>query len=112
MPKSFLVKKPSRNKRKLEEERYDGKYLYCYSNTQAQRNLSLPKVSALSELRNTKLRRELGFYLRHRVSKRKFVEFCLIFFLTSLISVLGKVCGSLGQHDPLNRIKTVCLKSK
>lgn len=33
MPKSFLVKKPSRNKRRsrLEEERYEGEYLYCYN---------------------------------------------------------------------------------
>ena len=46
---------------------------------QTQLNLSLPKVSELSELSNTKLSRELGFYLRHRVSKRKFVEFYLIF---------------------------------
>lgn len=100
MPKSFLVKKPSRNKRKLEEERYDGKYLYCYSNTQAQRNLSLPKVSALSELRSTKLRRELGFYLRHRVSKRRFVEFCLIFFLDFFNFCFGESPRFVGSARP------------
>ena len=46
---------------------------------QTQRNLSLPKVSALSELRKAKLSLELGLYLRHRISKCKFVEFYLIF---------------------------------
>ena len=32
MPKSFLVKKASRNKRKLAEDIHQGKYLYCYTN--------------------------------------------------------------------------------
>jgi len=43
MPKSFLVKKPSRNKRKLEEERFDGKYLHCFSNTQDSAKLVIGK---------------------------------------------------------------------
>ena len=46
---------------------------------QTPRNLSLPKVSALSKLTNTKRSMELGFHLCHRASKCKFVEFYLIF---------------------------------
>lgn len=59
------------------------------STHQTPRNLSLPKVSAFSKLRNIKLSMELSSHLRQSVFKFKFVEFYLI-----LLDFFNFCCGA------------------